>query len=280
MKITPEQLTNDDLNLLVSLNEPELDRLIGRLCARINVLQSRDTPPPSTAASEFTQEMLTQLDAAYDSDLPRDDVGDLLVDYWPRISGALKTPTLLSRLSAGEGGLSAHMNVPTYADDQNTIASLHIDLEATERRALQAEAKLAEAERDAIEFEEGDAVKTQKTGARQRFLLTDDLRAILAEAKGLHGNVVGMYVIPGRQGKPIDRQTAGRWFRAAARAAGVKDARPQDVRAKAATDRDAEREGAATRLLGHTNPQTTRTYLRGKKVSLVEPMKRRGGGTI
>jgi integrase len=130
------------------------------------------------------------------------------------------------------------------------------------------------------QFEDGDAVRTQKTGARQRFVLADDLRAILNEARALHGKVVGMYVIPGYQGNRIDRQTAGRWFRAAAKAGGIEDARPQDIRAKAATDRDAEQEGAATRLLGHQNPQTTRTYLRGKKVRLVEPMKRRGTGTM
>ena len=91
---------------------------------------------------------------------------------------------------------------------------------------------------------------------------TDDLRAILAKAQALHGRVVGMYVIPAYNGNSIDRQTPGRWFRVAVKASGVKDTRPQDLRAKAATDRDAEHEGAATRLLGHKNAQTTKTYLR------------------
>jgi hypothetical protein len=72
-----------------------------------------------------------------------------------------------------------------------------------------------------------------------------------------------MYVIPGYNGQPIDRQTAGCWFRAAAKAARVQDAPAQDIRAKAAMDRDAEQEGGATRLLGHANPQTHRDLPEG-----------------
>jgi integrase len=129
------------------------------------------------------------------------------------------------------------------------------------------------------QFDDGSAVHTKKTGARQRFTLTEDLRAVLEEARAMQGNVISMYVIPGSRGRPIDRHKVGDLFRAACKAAGVADAQPRDIRAKAGTERDAEG-GDAQRLLGHEDARTTKVYLRGKRVRVVEPMKRRGTGTI
>lgn len=129
------------------------------------------------------------------------------------------------------------------------------------------------------QFDVGSAVHTKKTGSRQRFPLTDDLRAVLAEARALQGKIVSMYVIAGRGGRPVGRHKIGDLFREACRKAGVEDTQPRDLRAKAGTDRDAEG-GDAQRLLGHEDPRTTKVYLRGKKVRVVEPMKRRGTGTI
>lgn len=129
------------------------------------------------------------------------------------------------------------------------------------------------------QFELGSAVHTKKTGARQRFPVTPDLRAVLDEARAMQGKVISMYVVAGRGGRPISRHKAGDMFRAACKVAGLEDAQPRDIRAKAGTDRDADG-GDAQRLLGHEDARTTKVYLRGKKVRVVEPMKRRGTGTI
>lgn len=47
-----------------------------------------------------------------------------------------------------------------------------------------------------------------------------------------------------------------------------------NLRAKSATDADAQGMDA-TRLLGHADKRTTQTYLRGLKVTTVEPLRRR-----
>lgn len=58
------------------------------------------------------------------------------------------------------------------------------------------------------------------------------------------------------------------WHRAR-EAAGVKDAKPNDLRAKAATD--ARRQGKnATALLGHKNAVMTDRYLRDRQTPHVE----------
>jgi hypothetical protein len=48
----------------------------------------------------------------------------------------------------------------------------------------------------------------------------------------------------------------------------------RDVRAKSASDADSAGQDAQ-RLLGHTSSNTTRNYLRGRRVVTVEPVKRR-----
>jgi integrase len=116
-------------------------------------------------------------------------------------------------------------------------------------------------------------VRTRKTGARIRFSLTDDLRAVLDAARALSPRVATLTVLSER-GQPTTARRLSDLFRIASRAAGVEDAQLRDVRAKAATD--AEQAGQdPQRLLGHTTPQTTRTYLRGRNVVTVDPVRRR-----
>lgn len=126
------------------------------------------------------------------------------------------------------------------------------------------------------DFAENSAIVQKKAvgGPRQRYLLTPELRELLARARAVQGRIVSMYVIAGRGGRPVVYQTFWTWWVAACAAAGVEAARFHDVRAKAATDRDAEG-GDATKLLGHASAQTTKAYLRGRKVNTVEPLKRR-----
>ncbi len=126
------------------------------------------------------------------------------------------------------------------------------------------------------QFVEAGVLENAKTGVRQRFLLTDDLRAVLASARSLQGRLASLYVLSGRGGQPLRRHTVGGWWRRACKAAGVPDARWHDIRAKAGTDRDAEG-GNAQALLGHVDARTTRGYLRGRKITAVEPLKLKRG---
>lgn len=118
------------------------------------------------------------------------------------------------------------------------------------------------------ELESG--VKTGKTGAWLRFDLTDDLAAILAAAKALQGRVAVLTVLSERGRSVTPKRLRGLW-QAACRQAGVSGAQFRDLRAASAS---ADPEGAQKRL-GHASPQMTRTYLRGRQVSEVTPLRRR-----
>jgi integrase len=125
------------------------------------------------------------------------------------------------------------------------------------------------------QFDDGSAVHTKKTGARQRYVLDNDFRELLAQARALQSDNVGsIYVLSGRGGQPLIRQTVGRWWRKALKAAGIEErAIWHDIRAKAGTDVDAAGQDA-TKFLGHTDPNTTKAYLRGRKITTVAPLKR------
>lgn len=117
-------------------------------------------------------------------------------------------------------------------------------------------------------------VRTAKTGARIAYTMTDDLRAILARAKALQARLASLHVICNRGGKPFDKDSLGYLWAKACKAAGVADAHFHDIRAMAATTVDAEG-GNAQRFLGHSDAKTTRTYLRGRAIVIVEPLRRR-----
>jgi integrase len=126
------------------------------------------------------------------------------------------------------------------------------------------------------QFVEAGVIENLKTGVRQRFELTDDLRAVLTAARSLEGRIPSLFVLSGRGGQPLNRHTVGNWWRKACKAAGVAGVVWHDLRAKAGTDRDAEG-GNAQEFLGHADPRTTRGYLRNRRISLVQPMKLRRG---
>lgn len=126
------------------------------------------------------------------------------------------------------------------------------------------------------QFVDAGVIENAKTGVRQRFVVTDDLGHVLAAARSLQARLASLYVLAGRGGQPLRRHTVGGWWRKACRAAGVPNAHWHDVRAKAGTDRDAAG-GNAQELLGHVDARTTRTYLRGRKITTVEPLKLKRG---
>ena len=112
-------------------------------------------------------------------------------------------------------------------------------------------------------------IKTRKTGVWLHFERTDDLTAILDAAKALQGSVAVLTVLSER-GRPITVRRLRSLWDAACAAAGVECAQFRDLRARSAS---AEPETAQKRL-GHTTPQMTKTYLRGRQVIHVTPLKR------
>jgi len=123
---------------------------------------------------------------------------------------------------------------------------------------------------------DGGHVRTRKTGVRQAYERTDDLDDLLARARALQARVASPYVLCNERGQPYTRHSLGRLFRQARKAAGVTDAQFRDVRAAAATERDREEgEAAAQAFLGHTDPRTTRGYLRGRRVNTVRAVQRK-----
>lgn len=117
--------------------------------------------------------------------------------------------------------------------------------------------------------DEGIAFRQAKTGAKLLVTWTPELRAAVARAKALHGNVKAFTLLHGHKGKPPTYWAVrDAWDRAVA-AAGVPDAHIHDIRAMSATA--ADQAGIdATALLGHTSPAMTKRYLRSKVTPLVQ----------
>lgn len=107
------------------------------------------------------------------------------------------------------------------------------------------------------------------TGVEMLLKWTPELRAAVERAKTLYGNVHALTLLHGRTGKAPDYRTVALQFQKAAEAAGVRDARLNDQRAKAATD--AKRQGKNPRaLLGHSSEAMTERYIREREIAEVE----------
>lgn len=110
----------------------------------------------------------------------------------------------------------------------------------------------------------GIEFKQQKTSARLVVKWSPELRLAVAEALELHGGVSALTLFLGRDGKAPDYRSVLLQWHTACEAAGIKDALPNDQRAKAATD--TKRQGGdATALLGHTSAAMTDRYLRDRE---------------
>lgn len=117
-------------------------------------------------------------------------------------------------------------------------------------------------------------VETQKTGQRQAFERPDWFGALLARAKALQDRVASLCVLCDRRGHPWKPNTLrDHWNDACARA-GVQNAHFHDLRAAGGTEVD-RRGGDAQAFLGHADAKTTKLYLRGKRVNVVAPLKRK-----
>lgn len=119
----------------------------------------------------------------------------------------------------------------------------------------------------------GIIVEQQKTGTRLCVAWSDDLRAVVTEAKALHQSLRGMTLLHTRQGKPFAYWTIRTLWDRACTAAKVKDAHIHDIRAKSATD--AKKAGLdSMALLGHKSEAVHQRYLRSKETPVVEGVRR------
>jgi integrase len=123
--------------------------------------------------------------------------------------------------------------------------------------------------------EDGIAFRQEKTEARLIVAWTPELRQAAQRAKDLR-TVRSFFLISQRNGRRYSYKGMRDAFDRARIAAGVEDATPHDIRAKAGTD--AKRQGKnPTLLLGHTSPQHTGRYIRQRLPELVEgPTMKRG----
>ncbi|HJT63128.1 MAG TPA: tyrosine-type recombinase/integrase [Burkholderiales bacterium] len=116
----------------------------------------------------------------------------------------------------------------------------------------------------------GIVFQQQKTKARLSVEWTPELRAVVERAKALYGKVRPLKtLLCNRRGKAPDYSTVHLQWMTACRAAGVEDARPNDLRAEAITDVD-EAGGDSTGLAGHTSRAMTRRYIRNRKPKVVQ----------
>lgn len=128
--------------------------------------------------------------------------------------------------------------------------------------------------------EDGLHVTTSKTGKKLIFEWSDELRAVIDEAKALRsGNIRALTLFCTRQGQAYSADGfRSIWHRAMTKALqeGVLKERftEHDIRAKTATD--ARAQGLdARRLLAHTSEQMTDRYIRGREASKVAPLTRK-----
>lgn len=121
--------------------------------------------------------------------------------------------------------------------------------------------------------EAGILLKPTKTknssGVRMLLRWSPDLRSVVERANRLNGNVRALTLLQGRGGKAPDYRTVALQWQKAAKAAGVSDTRPNDLRAKALTD--ANRQGRNPRALaGHATEAMTQRYLRQHDIPEVD----------
>jgi len=115
---------------------------------------------------------------------------------------------------------------------------------------------------------EGIRFKQGKGGVTLTVAWTPALETVVAEAKGLHRNLVALTLLHNRRGKAPDYRTVRDQWDKACKAAGVTDAHLHDLRAKSLTD--AKREGQdATALAGHASAAMTERYIRLRESPLV-----------
>jgi integrase len=128
----------------------------------------------------------------------------------------------------------------------------------------------------------GISFQQKKTGTKLVVRMSPDLEAAIATARAAHPRKIGPAgtyetLLYTRGGRPYSYGTIRDAFNRAKDAAGVVGVTIHDMRAKSGTD--AEDQGMdPQKLLGHSNPQQTKRYLRGKKGLVVDGPKMGGKG--
>lgn len=110
----------------------------------------------------------------------------------------------------------------------------------------------------------------EKTGARLMVSMTTALSDTILKARESHPvHSRASTLLYTRGFKPYSYSTIKDAFNRAREAVGLGDVTIHDIRAKSGTDADHEGKDPQ-RLLGHSNPQMTKRYLRGREVKVVE----------
>lgn len=113
----------------------------------------------------------------------------------------------------------------------------------------------------------------EKTGARLLVAMTDDLEAVLTEARSIHPpHEMATTLLYTRGFRPYSYATIKDAFNRAKAAAGVTDVTIHDLRAMSITAVDDEG-GDAQRLAGHTSKAQTKRYIRHRKVPVASSPK-------
>lgn len=120
--------------------------------------------------------------------------------------------------------------------------------------------------------EAGIRLKPKKTknstGVEMLLKWTPELREAVERAKALSA-IPAVTLLRGRGGKAPNYRTVAAQFAKAAKAANVQDARPNDQRAKSATDANNQGKNPQA-LLGHSSASMTARYLRQHSAQEVE----------
>ena len=114
--------------------------------------------------------------------------------------------------------------------------------------------------------------KTQRTKLSVAFEITPELRAVLEAAK--RRPVLGLFIVATEKGRPITMRRLQEHWAALVAKLGIADCHFRDIRAKAATDADAQGQDAQS-LLHHSTARMTRRYLKLGQVRKVEPLRRK-----
>lgn len=120
-------------------------------------------------------------------------------------------------------------------------------------------------------------IKQGKTGKKQIYQITPELKAAIDTAKGLAKGrrIRSMYLICNKQGRKVRYETFREKFKAACVALGIPDTHFHDIRAKTATD--AYGDGLDhQKLLGHKSRAMSDTYVKSRITDVVTPYKKRG----
>lgn len=110
----------------------------------------------------------------------------------------------------------------------------------------------------------GIEIDQEKTNKRLLIAWSDDLHAVVTEAKAAQTPRSAVFLFPGRDGSARKYNTVYNAWAAATEKAGVADANIHDIRAKSLTDAKSQGLNPQT-LAGHATAAMTIRYLRGRE---------------